>query len=128
MKQGKLLFFAALGLGTIAVAGLATAAYAQRDPAYAAARAAGQIGEQPDGYIGVVGAATPDLRALVNNINNQRKAAYTKPAARGATVEQMAVSEEPSVGQECVSTCRSRGRPAHTQKKQNQILTNRILR
>src|SRR3546814_18621357 len=90
MKQGKLLFFAALGLGTIAVAGLATAAYAQRDPAYAAARAAGQIGEQPDGYIGVVGAATPDLRALVNNINIQRKAAYTKQAASGATVEQMA--------------------------------------
>src|SRR3546814_21035856 len=90
MKQGKLLFFAALGLGTIAVAGLATAAYAQRDPAYAAARAAGQIGEQPDGYIGVVGAATPDLRALVNNLNIQRKAAYTKQAASGATVAQIA--------------------------------------
>src|SRR3546814_17686161 len=49
MKQGKLLFFAALGLGTIAVAGLATAAYAKREPAYAAARATGQNAEQPDG-------------------------------------------------------------------------------
>lgn len=74
----------------LALAGLATAAYAQRDPAYQAARSAGQIGEQPDGYLGIVGAGTPDLRALVNNINIQRKAKYTESAAAGATVEQMA--------------------------------------
>ena len=73
-----------------ALTGLATAAYAQRDPAYQAARAAGQIGEQPDGYLGIVGTATPDLRALVNSINIQRKAKYTQSAAAGATVEQMA--------------------------------------
>jgi uncharacterized protein YdbL (DUF1318 family) len=68
----------------------ATPAFAQRDPAYQAARSAGQIGEQPDGYLGVVGAASPELRALVNNINIQRKAKYTQTAAAGATVEQMA--------------------------------------
>lgn len=85
-----MMFVAALAVGTLVVAGLATSAYAQRDPAYAAARAGGQIGEQPDGYLGIVGAATPDLRGLVNNINIQRKAAYTKQAASGATVEQMA--------------------------------------
>ena len=68
----------------------ATAAQAQRDPAYAAARAAGQVGEQPDGYLGIVGAATPDLRALVNSINIQRKAAYTRGAADGSTIEQFA--------------------------------------
>jgi uncharacterized protein YdbL (DUF1318 family) len=68
-----------------------TAAMAQRDPAYAAARAAGQVGEQPDGYLGVVGAATPDLQALVSNINIQRKSAYTQRAqAAGGTVEQLA--------------------------------------
>ena len=61
-----------------------------RDPAYAAARAAGQVGEQPDGYLGVVGEATPAIRALVNSINIQRKAKYTQSAAAGATVEQMA--------------------------------------
>lgn len=65
-------------------------ALAQRDPAYAAARAAGQVGEQVDGYLGIVGAATPELRALVNNINIQRKAAYTRGAASGSTVEQFA--------------------------------------
>ena len=77
--------------GAVVLAGVSAAAYAQRDPAYAAARAAGQVGEQPDGYIGIVGTATPDLRALVNNINIQRKAAYTQKAgASGATVEQLA--------------------------------------
>lgn len=77
--------------GALVLAGLATATYAQRDPAYAAARASGQVGEQPDGYLGIVGAATADLRALVANINIQRKAAYTqKAAASGATVEQLA--------------------------------------
>ncbi|QKR99992.1 YdbL family protein [Sphingomonas sp. CL5.1] len=77
--------------GAVALAGLSATAFAQRDPAYAAARAEGKVGEQPDGYLGIVGAATPELRALVNSINIQRKAAYTQKAqAAGATVEQMA--------------------------------------
>lgn len=65
-------------------------ALAQRDPAYAAARSAGQVGEQPDGYLGIVGSATPELRALVSKINIQRKAAYTQGAQAGSTVEQFA--------------------------------------
>lgn len=73
-----------------AIALTAAPAFAQRDPAYAAARAAGQVGEQPDGYLGVVGAATPALQALVNNINIQRKKQYTAQAASGSTVQQMA--------------------------------------
>ncbi len=79
-------------IGAVALSGLAaTAALAQRDPAYAAARSAGEVGEQPDGYLGLVGAGTPGLRALVNSINIQRKAAYTqKASASGATVEQLA--------------------------------------
>ncbi|MBN8848468.1 MULTISPECIES: YdbL family protein [unclassified Sphingomonas] len=77
--------------GAVALAGLSATAFAQRDPAYAAARAEGKVGEQPDGYLGIVGAPTPELRALVNSINIQRKAAYTQKAqAAGATVEQMA--------------------------------------
>lgn len=76
--------------GLAAVALSAGAAQAQRDPAYAAARSAGQVGEQPDGYLGIVGGATPELRALVNDINIQRKAAYTRGAADGSTVEQFA--------------------------------------
>lgn len=61
-----------------------------RDPAYAAARAAGQVGEQPDGYLGVVGDGTPAIQALVNSINIQRKSIYTKGAAGGSTIEQFA--------------------------------------
>ena len=75
----------------VALGGLSVAASAQRDPAYAAARAGGEVGEQPDGYLGLVGAASGDLRALVNSINIQRKSAYTaKAQASGATVEQLA--------------------------------------
>lgn len=90
MKQGRMLMVAA----GLALAGLSTAVPAQqRDPAYQAARTAGQIGEQPDGYLGIVGPATPELRALVNNINIQRKAKYTQQsAAAGATVEQFALT------------------------------------
>ncbi|QDX25076.1 DUF1318 domain-containing protein [Sphingomonas suaedae] len=65
-------------------------ALAQRDPAYQAAREQGLVGEQPDGYLGIVGSPTPQLRALVNNINIQRKKQYTDQAAAGSTVEQMA--------------------------------------
>ena len=87
MKTSSKILIVATGL---ALAGLSSAAFAQRDPAYQAARSAGQVGEQPDGYLGITGAATPELRALVNSINIQRKAKYTQSAAAGATVEQMA--------------------------------------
>jgi hypothetical protein len=70
--------------------GLSVPAVAQRDPAYAAARAAGQVGEQPDGYLGAVSGGA-DVQALVRAINIQRKSAYTQKAqASGATVEQLA--------------------------------------
>ena len=75
----------------VTLAILPAAAPAQRDPAYAAARAGGEVGEQPDGYLGLVGAGAPALRALVGDINIKRKAAYTRQAAAaGATVEQFA--------------------------------------
>ena len=56
------------------------AASAQRDPAYAAARAAGQVGEKVDGYLGVVGTQGPDIRRLVEDINIKRKAIYFQKA------------------------------------------------
>ncbi|MDE0878495.1 MAG: YdbL family protein [Sphingomonas bacterium] len=80
-----------MAAAAVALVAISGAAYAQRDPAYAAARAAGEVGEQPDGYLGVVGGGAASLRALVSNINIQRKAAYTQKAtSSGATVEQMA--------------------------------------
>ena len=69
--------FAALA----AIGALAAPAVAQqRDPAYAAARAAGQVGEQPDGYLGIVGTATPALQRLVDDINIKRRATYAERA------------------------------------------------
>ncbi|BCA60000.1 YdbL family protein [Sphingomonas sp. HMP6] len=80
-------------IAALALLGASTAALAQRDPAYQAARTAGQIGEQPDGYLGVVGTGTAELRAMINNINIQRKAAYTQQSAQsGSTVDQFAVT------------------------------------
>jgi len=76
--------------GAVALTGLSAAAYAQRDPAYAAAREAKQVGEQPDGYLGVVSGGAA-VQAMVRDINIKRKAAYTASAqASGATVEQFA--------------------------------------
>ncbi|MCK9543729.1 MAG: YdbL family protein [Novosphingobium sp.] len=69
----------------------ATAAHAQRDPAYAEARAAGQVGEKMDGYLGIVGGGTPALRAMVDDINIKRKAVYAQKAqGQHATVEEYA--------------------------------------
>lgn len=70
---------------------LAAPATAQRDPAYAAARSAGQVGEKMDGYLGIVGAATPALRAMVDDINIRRRAVYAEQAqANNATLEEYA--------------------------------------
>jgi hypothetical protein len=78
---------------TVAVATLATPALAQRDPAYAAARAAGQVGEKIDGYLGIVGGATPALQAIVNDINIKRRAVYSQKAqAANATLDEYALT------------------------------------
>ena len=42
------------------------------------------------GLVARVGVATPELQAIVNNINIQRKRQYTQQAAASSTVEQMA--------------------------------------
>lgn len=76
-----------------ALGGIAVPAFAQRDPAYAAARAAGQVGEKMDGYLGIVGAETPDLRRIVNDINIKRRAVYSERAkATNATLEEYALT------------------------------------
>lgn len=75
----------------VALGLLASPAQAQRDPAYQAAREAGLVGEKMDGYLGIVGAETPELRAMVNDINNRRRAVYAEQAkANNATLEEYA--------------------------------------
>ena len=82
------------GITALTALGLvAGPALAQRDPAYAAARAAGKIGEQPDGYLGIVGAADKALQDLVNDINIKRRAVYTEKAKENnATLEAYALT------------------------------------
>lgn len=81
---------AALG---IVLGGMAAPAQAQRDPAYAAARAAGEVGEKMDGYLGIVGNETAQLRRLVNDINIKRRALYSQKArASNATLEEYALA------------------------------------
>ena len=77
------------GITALAALGLvAGPVLAQRDPAYAAARAAGKLGEQPDGYLGIVGAADPALQRVVDDINIKRRAVYAEKAKENnATLE-----------------------------------------
>jgi uncharacterized protein YdbL (DUF1318 family) len=81
-------------IAAVAVLGLgATPVLADRDPAYAAARAAGKVGEQADGYLGIVGSADPALQRVVDDINIKRRAVYAEKAKENnATLEAYALT------------------------------------
>ena len=79
-------------IAAVLLGATATAAVAQRDPAYQNARESGLVGEKADGYLGFVGTPSPAIKALVEDINIKRKDAYSKEAlANGATVAEMAL-------------------------------------
>jgi len=85
-------FLAAAALAASLV--LAAPAWAQTDPV-AQGRAAGQVGEQTDGYLGFVPGAqiSADLRGRVDQINIQRRALYTRRATeRSVSVNEMAAA------------------------------------
>jgi uncharacterized protein len=77
-------------------AALAMPAHAQAsDPVVAQARAAGQVGEQADGYLGYVPCASvaADVRSHVDQINIRRRALYTSRAEqRSVSVNEMAAA------------------------------------
>lgn len=82
---------AAIGLSALALSSGSMAGAQSRDPAYAAAKSAGQVGEQRDGYLGVVGAQGADIKAMVRDINNKRRAVYTsKAASLNSTIDEYA--------------------------------------
>lgn len=90
MRDSVEMLIAAVLLG--ATASSAVAYQAGRDPAYQSARERGLVGEKSDGYLGFVSSPSPAIKALVDDINIKRKAAYSKEAlANGATVEEMAL-------------------------------------
>ena len=91
MKIGFTRATLALSAAALVVTGIAAPAFAQRDPAYEAARAAGQVGEKMDGYLGIVGGADASLRRLVDDLNIKRRAVYAdKAKAANATLEEYA--------------------------------------
>jgi len=87
-RRTTLLIAALVGIAVVAGA----AAHAQGDTA-AQLRASGHVGEQADGYLGLVDAASADIRAQMEQVNIQRRAAYTQLAAqRNATIEEVAAA------------------------------------
>lgn len=80
----------AMALGALAIA-IPAAAQAARDPAYAAARTAGQVGEKNDGYLGFPSAPSAEVRRMADDINIKRRAIYAQRAAeQRATVDDYA--------------------------------------
>ena len=83
-------------LGGLALAGMALSApaVAQRDPAYQAARTAGQLGEKIDGYLGVVGAQPAAIESLANDLNIRRRENYAQKAQeQGVTLQEYAITQ-----------------------------------
>ena len=73
----------------LAAAPMASAA----DPVVEAAISAGTVGEQADGYLGVVSGKAVDAQTkrTIDEVNIKRRAAYTQLAAqKGVTVDQVA--------------------------------------
>jgi uncharacterized protein YdbL (DUF1318 family) len=87
----KLMIAAGIGLA-FAASGTAYA-YVMQDVA-AQLRASGQVGEQPDGYLGAVGSVSADVRAQMDSVNIQRRARYTQLASQrpGTTIEEVAAA------------------------------------
>lgn len=79
-----LVSFAALALAAPALA---------QGAAVTAALDAGTVGERADGYLGIAGSVSADVRAQVDQINIKRRALYTQTAAsRGVSVEEIAAA------------------------------------
>jgi hypothetical protein len=93
MKFGFTCAGLALSAAALGLTGLAAPAFAQRDPAYEAARQSGRVGEKPDGYLGVVDSGDAALQKLVSDINIKRRALYAQKAqAANATLEEYALT------------------------------------
>jgi uncharacterized protein len=80
-------------LGVAGLALLAWGGVALAQGGVSAAIASGQVGERADGYLGVRGSVSADVRAEVEQINIKRRALYTARAQeRGVAVEAVAVA------------------------------------
>lgn len=70
--------------------GFLVVVYVQCDLVYVVVCVGGEVGEQFDGYLGLVGVVSVDFCVLVNNINIQCKLVYiVKVQVSGVIVEQL---------------------------------------
>ena len=94
MKRAtKMLAAALIGGAALGLAAAGTVAYAFQADEAGELRATGLVGEQADGYMGLVGSAPAGVRSRMDAVNIQRRAFYTeRAAARGATIEEFAAS------------------------------------
>jgi uncharacterized protein YdbL (DUF1318 family) len=90
----RLKLILAAGIGLAAIVGGTGVAYAMMQADNSAQlRATGKVGEQADGYLGIVGAADAGLRSQVDAVNIKRRAYYTDLAAkRNAKIEEVAAA------------------------------------
>jgi uncharacterized protein len=83
-----------IGAAVAALGVAATSAFAQTNAQKAlidAAKAAGTVGEQADGFLGFrVGPGSADLRAAVQATNSGRSALYARSAAEAGTTADVA--------------------------------------
>ena len=87
------LFILTAAAAVIGTAAIPAAAYAQSAAAKAAvdaAKASGQVGEQADGYLGVVSGGDARVRAAVQEINDGRRRVYEDIAAKTGVTPQAA--------------------------------------
>ena len=83
----------AAGVAVAALAGGTAYAFAMQGDQAAQLRATGVVGEQADGYLGLVGSASAGIRAQMDAVNIQRRAYYTQLASRrSATIEEVAAA------------------------------------
>jgi uncharacterized protein YdbL (DUF1318 family) len=89
----NLLMIAAGAAGALAIGMVLTAPARAQSAAVAQAIAAGTVGEQADGYLGIAGSVDAGVKSEVEAINIKRRAAYTDLAGkRGVTVSDMAAA------------------------------------
>jgi uncharacterized protein YdbL (DUF1318 family) len=90
MKITKSIWGSAAALAVLVAAPGPAAA---QSAAVTAAIDAGTVGERADGYLGIRGSVSADVRGQVEQINIKRRALYTeKAAARGVSVEEVAAA------------------------------------
>jgi len=82
-----------LKLAVLLMMAVAVPAIAQMSATIQAAKAAGQVGERYDGYLGMAGNAPPGVRREVESVNIRRRAHFSRlAAAKGVTPQDVGVT------------------------------------